>query len=149
TQRYYDGQEGACGCGTSSGPFSWQTGISSGVYTAAGSQALFAPSSSTSTWCGAGCGTCYNLTSTGTAPSGQGTGGAAGESIIVMVTNLCPYNGNAVWCPQLGGTNAYGYQYHFDLMAQSEVFGDNPVVEFAEVACPAQAATDWKECVCA
>lgn len=24
SKRYYDGQEGACGCGTSSGAFSWQ-----------------------------------------------------------------------------------------------------------------------------
>lgn len=100
SQRYYDGTEGACGCGTSSGLFSWQKGISSGVYTAAGSQALFGAGS---TWCGSGCGTCYSLTSTGSSPcSSCGSGGASGQSVIVMVTNLCPNNGNAQWCPVVG-----------------------------------------------
>ncbi|RLL94128.1 hypothetical protein CFD26_103415 [Aspergillus turcosus] len=147
TTRYYDGQEGACGCGTSSGAYSWQLGISNGVYTAAGSQALF--DTAGASWCGAGCGKCYNLTSTGNSPcSGCGTGGVAGESIIVMVTNLCPYNGNQQWCPQVGGTNQYGYSYHFDIMAQSEVFGDNVVVNFEPVACPGQATSDWETCVC-
>jgi endoglucanase len=100
-QRYYDGQKGACGCGTGNSLFPWQEGISDGVYTAAGSQALFGAAGST--WCGSGCGTCYKLTSTGKAPcSTCGTGGAAGKSIIVMVTNLCPYNGNQKWCPNAG-----------------------------------------------
>ncbi|KAF9883670.1 hypothetical protein FE257_003054 [Aspergillus nanangensis] len=147
TTRYYDGQEGACGCGTSSGAFPWQLGISANVYTAAGSQALF--DTAGASWCGAGCGKCYQLTSTGSAPcSGCGTGGAAGQSIIVMVTNLCPYNGNQQWCPNPGSTNTYGYGYHFDIHAQSEVFGDNVVVDFEPVACPGQATTDWETCVC-
>ncbi|KAJ5619200.1 glycosyl hydrolase family 45 protein [Penicillium lagena] len=120
---------------------------SSGVYTAAGSQALF--DTAGASWCGGGCGKCYNLTSTGSSPcNGCGTGGDAGESIIVMVTNLCPNNGNAQWCPTVGGTNQYGYSYHFDIMAQSEVFGDNPVVNFEPVACPGQATSDWETCVC-
>ncbi|EEA22352.1 hypothetical protein TMatcc_008210 [Talaromyces marneffei ATCC 18224] len=147
TTRYYDGQEGACGCGSSSGLSSWQLGISNGVYTAAGSQALF--DTNDSSWCGGGCGKCYNLTSTGTsACNGCGEGGVAGESIIVMVTNLCPYNGNEVWCPSVGAKNNYGYSYHFDIMAESEVFGDNVVVNFEPVACPGQAALDWGTCVC-
>jgi len=65
-----------------------------------------------------------------------------------MVTNLCPFNGNEQWCPNVGGTNEYGYSYHFDIMAQSVVFGDNPVVEFEPVACPDQATTKWEQCVC-
>ncbi|CRG91956.1 hypothetical protein PISL3812_09010 [Talaromyces islandicus] len=147
TTHYYDGQEGACGCGTSSGADPWQLGISDNVYTAAGSQALF--DTSGSSWCGAGCGTCYNLTSTGSSPcDGCGTGGVAGDSIIVMVTNLCPYNGNQQWCPQPGSKNEYGYSYHFDIMAQSEVFGNNVVVEFEQVTCPGQAKSDWETCVC-
>ncbi|KAF3384154.1 Endoglucanase-5 [Talaromyces pinophilus] len=147
TTRYYDGQEGACGCGSSSGLDSWQLDVSTGVYTAAGSQALF--DTDGSSWCGGGCGKCYNLTSTGTsACNGCGEGGVAGESIIVMVTNLCPYNGNEVWCPSVGAKNNYGYSYHFDIMAQSEVFGDNVVVNFEPVACPGQAASDWETCTC-
>ncbi|TAQ91019.1 hypothetical protein B7494_g624 [Chlorociboria aeruginascens] len=122
-------------------------GISTGVYTAAASQALY--DTAGASWCGAGCGSCYNLTSTGSAPcSGCGTGGAAGESIIVMVTNLCPSASNAQWCPSVGGTNQYGYSYHFDIMAQNAIFGDNPVVNFEPVACPGQATSDWGTCVC-
>ncbi|KAH8124082.1 non-ribosomal peptide synthetase [Trichoderma asperelloides] len=146
--RYFDGQEGACGCGAANGAnFPWQLGISSGVYTAAGSQALY--DTAGASWCGAGCGKCYNLTSTGEAPcSSCGTGGVAGQSIIVMVTNLCPNNGNAQWCPTVGGTNQYGYSYHFDIMAQNEIFGDNVVVDFEPVACPGQATSDWETCLC-
>lgn len=126
---------------------SFKLGISNGVYTAAGSQALF--DTDGSSWCGGGCGKCYNLTSTGTsACNGCGEGGVAGESIIVMVTNLCPYNGNEVWCPAAGAKNNYGYSYHFDIMAESEVFGDNVVVNFEPVACPGQAASDWETCTC-
>jgi len=150
TTRYYDGQKGACGCGTASGSsmFSWQAGIATGVYTAAASQALYDESGLS--WCGAGCGTCYQLTSTGSAPcSTCGSGGASGSSIIVMVTNLCPNNGNAQWCPAVGGTNDYGYSYHFDIMAQSEVLGDNPVVDFEEVSCPSAATSDYAQCQCA
>lgn len=72
----------------------------------------------------------------------------AGQSIIVMVTNLCPYNGNQQWCPNPGSTNQYGYSYHFDIMAQNEVFGDNVVVDFEPIDCPGQATTDWNSCVC-
>ncbi|KAL6792682.1 glycoside hydrolase family 45 protein [Trichoderma sp. SZMC 28012] len=146
--RYYDGQEGACGCGSSSGgAASWQLGIGNGVYTAAGSQAFF--DTAGASWCGAGCGKCYQLTSTGEAPcSSCGKGGVAGQSIIVMVTNLCPNNGNAQWCPVVGGTNQYGYSYHFDIMAQNEIFGDNVVVDFEPVACPGQATSDWETCLC-
>lgn len=144
-QRYYDGTEGACGCGTSSNsPFSWQLS-GSGFHTAAGSPALFGSGS----WCGSGCGKCYQLTSTGAAPSGQGNGGASGQSITVMVTNLCPTAGNAQWCSPAGSANSYGYDYHFDIMAQSEVFGDNPVVDFEEVTCPGAASTDYAQCQCA
>ncbi|CAN8100534.1 unnamed protein product [Discula destructiva] len=144
TSRYFDGQEGACGCGSNGQMMSWQTG-GSGFYTAAGSSALFG----SGTWCGSGCGKCYKLTSTGTAPSGQGTGGAGGKSIIVMVTNLCPYAGNAVWCPQSGSKNQYGFEYHFDIMAQSQVLGDNPIVEFEETSCPGAASSDFGQCQCA
>jgi hypothetical protein len=46
-------------------------------------------------------------------------------------------------------TNSYGYQYHFDIQATSEVFGDNPVVNFVQVTCPSQALTDYQQCECA
>lgn len=33
--------------------------------------------------------------------------------------------------------------------ALGEVLGDNPVVEFEEVACPSAAVSDYNQCVCA
>ncbi|KAF8344146.1 glycoside hydrolase [Cantharellus anzutake] len=148
TTRYYDGTEGACGCGNSSGPFAWQNGISTGVYTAAASQGIF--DAGGATWCGKGCGLCFKLTSTGKSPcSTCGTGGGAGQSIIVMITNLCPYNGNQQWCPNPGGVNAYGYSAHFDIMSKNGFGWDNPVVDYVQVTCPTLAASDYKQCVCA
>ena len=43
----------------------------------------------------------------------------------------------------------YGYQYHFDIMAQSEVLGDNPVVNFEAVSCPSSVSSDYSQCQCA
>jgi len=148
TTHYYDGQEGACGCGSNNALFSWQTGIAAGVYTAAGSQAIFDKSGAS--WCGAGCGSCFQLTSTGSSPCQTcGTGGDAGTSIIVMITNLCPNQGNAQWCPTVGGTNQYGYSYHFDIMSNGNFIWDNAVVSFEQVSCPSSALSDFSQCVCA
>ncbi|KZV86720.1 hypothetical protein EXIGLDRAFT_840544 [Exidia glandulosa HHB12029] len=147
TTRYFDGLEGACGCGSNNAMFSWQAG-SAGFYTAAASQAIF--DQANKSWCGAGCGLCFQLTSTGNAPcQGCGTGGAAGQSIIAMVTNLCPNNGNAQWCPAVGGKNQYGFSYHFDIMSNGNFIWDNAVVDFKQVACPSNAMTDFSQCVCA
>lgn len=93
-----------------------------------------------------------------------------------MVTNLCPYSGNEKWCPQRygepvsrggfpcsaladvvhkmapairSGSNSYGYQYHFDIMAQSQVLGDNPIVDFEATSCPGAASSDFAQCECA
>ncbi|KAF8310823.1 hypothetical protein DL93DRAFT_2061731, partial [Clavulina sp. PMI_390] len=139
---------GACGCGVNSA-FSWQYEIAPGVYTAAGSQVLF--DADNSSWCGAGCGVCYKLTNQGySGCSTCGSTAGAGESIIVMVTNLCPHNGNEVWCPAVGATNNYGYGAHFDIMSTTLVNGtwDNPVVEYEQVTCPVAAMNDWAQCVC-
>ncbi|KAL5337386.1 RlpA-like double-psi beta-barrel-protein domain-containing protein-containing protein [Aspergillus crustosus] len=148
TTHYSDGLQGACGCGTESGTYTWQYGISSSVLTAAASQSLF-DSGGMNHWCGSGCGKCYALTSTGvsTCPT-CGSGGEAGKSIIVMVTNLCPFVGNEMWCPNPGARNPAGYEYHFDIMGGAGVFGDNVVVEFNEVACPGDAGVRWGTCEC-
>lgn len=47
-----------------------------------------------------------------------------------------------------GDSNVYGFQYHFDIMAQAEVFGDNVVVDFEPVQCPGVATSDWYQCQC-
>lgn len=63
--------------------FSWQSGFleaSETIYTAAGSQKLFDQNGGN--WCGAECGRCYKLTSTGQAPPGEGTGAPKDHSIV-------------------------------------------------------------------
>ncbi len=93
---------------------SWQAGDGSTVFTAAGSQNLFGGSGS---WCGSGCGQCYELTNVGyVAGEGQGDCTGAGDKITVMITNLCPADGNAQWCSQ--PTDQYGYGAHFDILSQ-------------------------------
>lgn len=51
--------------------------------------------------------------------------------------------------PVYSGNNQYGYQYHFDIMAQNEVLGDNPIVDFEETSCPGAASSDYTQCQCA
>lgn len=126
---------------------SWQASAGAQLFTAAGSQSLF--DSGSSSWCGSGCGKCYKLTNVGAvAASGQGDCTGAGDSITVMVTNLCPANGNEQWCSQ--PSNQYGYGAHFDIMSQGGPNGwNNPVVKYEEVACPGSLTADWKTCQCA
>ncbi|KAL4862337.1 hypothetical protein BDV12DRAFT_207302, partial [Aspergillus spectabilis] len=148
TTHYSDGLQGACGCGTDIGTYTWQYGISTSVYTAAANQALF-DSGGMEHWCGTGCGKCYRLTSTGVSTCETcGSGGEQGKSITVMVTNLCPFAGNEIWCPNPGQLNPAGYAYHFDIMGGQGVFGDNVVVEFEETACPGDAGVRWGTCEC-
>ncbi|KAL3436985.1 RlpA-like double-psi beta-barrel-protein domain-containing protein-containing protein [Aspergillus tetrazonus] len=150
TTHYSDGLQGACGCGNKIGTYDWSYGIANKVYTAAANQALFDSGPNDAThWCGNGCGKCYRLTSTGVSTCETcGAGGEQGKSIVVMVTNLCPFKGNERWCPNPGQLNPHGYAYHFDIMGGAGVFGDNVVVEFEEVPCPGDAAFKWKACEC-
>lgn len=139
TTSYYDGNKGACGCGVNGQALPWQsnTGVD-GWYTAAGSDALFGPGS---IWLGQGCGQCYELTSTGSAPAGQGRAAPVGTKINVMITNWCPHKDNTQWCPEPGGTNQYGMQYHFDVMLNplgklhDNTVWDNPIVDFKQISC--------------
>jgi len=146
TTVYYDGSMGACGCAQS---WNYQG------YTAAGSDALFGAGS---TWCGSGCGLCYLLTATGASPPGQGTGGPAGSAIVAMITNLCPYQGNEMWCPQAGTGNAFGYPAHFDLQNQAnQIYNlgwNNPEVTYQQVDCNAYGGLtpntgEFDQCQCA
>ena len=173
-QHYYDGNKGACGCGTDSGAFPWQLGSGS-LWTAAGSSSLF-DNGGSSSWCGSGCGTCYELTNAGSiAASGQGDCTGAGEKITVLITNLCPAQGNEQWCS--APTNRYGFGAHFDINSQSGpasgwsklmpsfvlvlsvplpqyvltgVFSsDNPVVKYRKIDCPSSLASNYQQCQCA
>jgi len=146
TTRYWDNQLGACGCGSNNQPFSWQWD----EYTAAAAPSIYGSGS----WCGTGCGKCYEIcpTCAGCSPSGRGAPNT--NCITVMVTNLCPTNGNQQWCAV---PNSYGYGAHFDLMDHqmngkiSALGWDNPEVTYKEVSCggggsPSQA--QCKTCYC-
>jgi len=145
TTRYWDGQMGACGCGTgNSDPFSWQwTSL-----TAAASAPLFG----SGTWCGSGCGKCYKLTPTGVGASPLGTGATTTTSVIAKVTNLCPNEGNEQWCAY--DINSYGYDAHFDLMDYNmdglvtAMGWNNPEVTYEEVDCASNGYLNWG-CECA
>ncbi|KAI9675686.1 MAG: hypothetical protein M1817_001053 [Caeruleum heppii] len=144
TTRYADANVGACGCGSNGTPFPWQSKISDNVYTAAGSQKLY--DAGGASWCGSGCGSCYSLTNTGERAGGapgNTEGGPKGETIMVMLTNLCPAAGNDEWCSL--PTNKHGMGAHFDIM-QGVPGWDNPIVDFQPVACPGQ---QFGQCECA
>jgi hypothetical protein len=67
---------------------------------------------------GPACGTCWQVT--GETDSSGNPLTNAGTSIIVMVNNLCPAQGNPL-CAQNGltGTNQYGANVNFDLCSDS------------------------------
>jgi len=145
TTRYWDGQMGACGCGTgNTSPFSWQWTKP----TAAAS----APIYGSGTWCGSGCGKCFKLTPTAIGASAEGTGAPALTPLVVKITNLCPYAGNEAWCAY--DVNSFGYEAHFDLMDYnmdglvSSMGWNNPEVTYEEVDCATNGYTDW-DCQCA
>jgi len=145
TTRYWDGNTGACGCGTgNSDPFSWQ-------YTKP-TAAASAPIFGSATWCGTGCGKCFRLTPTAIGASPLGSGATSTTPIVAKVTNLCPYSGNEEWCAY--DVNSYGYDAHFDLMDYnmnglvSSLGWNNPEVTYEEVDCASNGYTDW-ECQCA
>lgn len=114
-------------------------------YSAAVSQNLYVPSLhlvlSLLTYChsygvgpGAGqgpaCGTCWKLV--GQTDSSGNKLSNAGTSIVVMVNNLCPAQGNPLCAQQgLSGTNQYGANVNFDLCsdsgAQAAFFGNSGV----------------------
>ncbi|KAL6240874.1 hypothetical protein RBB50_012289 [Rhinocladiella similis] len=79
---------------------------------------------------GPACGTCWKLV--GETDSSGNKLSNAGTSIVVMVNNLCPADGNPL-CSQngLSGTNQYGANVNFDLCsdsgAQEAFFGNSGV----------------------
>jgi hypothetical protein len=145
TTRYFDGNMGACGCGTGdTSPFAWQWTKP----TAAASAPIFGAG----TWCGNGCGKCFKLTPTAIGASPEGTGAPDLTSLVVKVTNLCPYSGNENWCAY--DVNSFGYEAHFDLMdynmagVVTSMGWNNPEVTYEEVDCAANGYVDW-QCQCA
>ena len=79
---------------------------------------------------GPACGECWKLT--GETDSSGNALSNAGTSIVVMINNLCPADGNPL-CAQngLSGTNQYGANVNFDLCsdsgAETAFFGNDGV----------------------
>ena len=77
------------------------------------------------------CGTCFELTSTGGAPDGEGApAGQPNGKITVMITDACPEGSNKKWCavPNIGKKT-----WHFDIaIPESNKNGPN----------------GWGECSC-
>ena len=147
TTRYWDGLKGACGCGYGQGSgtaFSWQHEI----LTAAASSSVFGQGG----WCGHGCGECLLVTPTGGFIDGQGSAPRNTKGQIVLVSNLCPADGNQQWC---SSPNHFGYTTHFDLMdinmhgVVAALGWNNPEVYYHPVPCPNAQETHWKHCQCA
>eukprot|EP01123_Difflugia_compressa_P014911 TRINITY_DN812_c0_g1_i1.p1 TRINITY_DN812_c0_g1~~TRINITY_DN812_c0_g1_i1.p1 ORF type:complete len:187 (+),score=35.83 TRINITY_DN812_c0_g1_i1:49-609(+) len=147
TTRYWDGQKGACGCGSGSTCYDWQWQL----FTGAASSSVFGGG----TWCGSGCGSCYQLCPTCVGCSPGGGGAPSTTCITIMVTNLCPANGNEQWCSV---PNQYGYGAHFDLMDHnmngiiSAMGWDNPEVTYQQVGCGgggSPSSGDYGMCQCA
>jgi hypothetical protein len=100
-----------CNTNTAACGFFTQPGFS-----AAASQNLFGVGPGAGA--GPACGTCWKLT--GETDSSGNKLSNAGTSIVVMVNNLCPAQGNPL-CSQSGltGTNQYGANVNFDLCSDS------------------------------
>lgn len=123
---YYGYMGTACNCGKASfGQASWQAntgeslGIGQGVYSGAVNQALFkgALNSGGQPNCGAGCGLCYELMTTGVNAYAGGVGG--GSTIQMMVVDACYGTDDTAphWCSSntASGTDDFGCEKHFDI----------------------------------
>lgn len=145
TTYYYDGTVGACGCGTGGSMFPWSASPGgTNVYTAAGSQQLYGDGD----MCGGGCGKCFQLTNTGFEAGDElGSCVGAGETMIVMMTNRCPQQGNEQWC---SSPDTYGFDGHFDIMSKDRPEGwDNAVVKYEAITCPGDLSSEYQQCSCA
>ena len=123
---YYGYMGTACNCGKANfGQASWQAntgeslGIGQGVYSGAVNQALFkgALNSGGQPNCGAGCGLCYELMTTGVNAYAGGVGG--GSTIQMMVVDACYGADDKAphWCSSntASGTDDFGCEKHFDI----------------------------------
>lgn len=145
------GIDSSCGCNINES----DADVLKTWYNAAVNDALFGIDTnnlaSSADWnCGDGCGRCYKLTTTGKRadnPSGTWANQPdEGYTINVVATSLCPNVDNSTWCAAPGGSNTYGFPYHFDLQNSFPVEGSswpgcngtscNAEVTFQEIECP-------------
>lgn len=114
----------ACLCGDGNQyEATWQSntgpalGLQQGFYSGAVNNVLFRSRSSSRLTCGASCGTCYDLVTSGTNAYNDGVAG--GSMITMMVVDACYGQGGANWCsggPTSGPTpDQFGCTDHFDV----------------------------------
>ena len=152
----YVGSGSACGCFDS-----W----AQNTFTAAANEAFMVRNVATGlTWCLRRCGECYRLTQTGGYITGQSSPSQAieGRSIIIMLVDTCPVQGNEYWCGSGMSSldcevysynvcekyqNNHGYLTHFDLHNDNgQIVWGNAEVTYERVVCPN--VTRWDTCQC-
>lgn len=157
TTWYEDQTKGSCGCGeTPMVPDGYWTLTS---FTAALNTVSMDPQDPALTYCLSGCGSCYEICTTGGVINSQDTITSQSQCEVFKITNRCAdgwQNGTPDWCshhmswqecqanPQkcrkMGNTNMYGYSAHFDLQdadrqVQHTLGWMNPEVTFEPVSC--------------
>lgn len=127
----------------------WQAPGTGTLLTAAASAPIYSGDA-----CGSACGTCYKLTNQGYGPVANSGASPAfkGDTVVVMITNLCPAADNQEWC---SSPNRYNYDQHFDMGSDgnSPNGWGNVVVAYERVDCASAAQSlvgDYKgQCDCA
>jgi len=157
TTWYEDRTKGSCGCGsTEMVAFDYWTLTS---FTAALNTVSLDPQDPANGYCLSGCGSCYELCTTGGVINSQDTPTASEQCTVFKITNRCAdgwQEGVPDWCSQHlswqdcqanpekcrqpGGTNIFGYSAHFDLQDAHRQVQDtlgwmNPEVTFEPVSC--------------
>ena len=121
TQNYvFTGSATACDCNSSA---TWQWSTSSAVYSGAVNN-IFFDNNGGSANCGTGCGSCYQLMTSGYNFYGGGPGGDGVDSGSMMTLNIVDScyagDGSSKWCMpnslQPGYIDQAGCGVHFDIM---------------------------------
>ncbi|KAJ3559278.1 hypothetical protein NM688_g436 [Phlebia brevispora] len=123
-------------------------GIVANGFTAAMNQLSFGAPSGVGP--GDACGRCFAVTADYD-PYSPAYTGPWGQTIVVKITDLCPVEGNEVWCGQTAtnDTNQFGQPFHFDLCVDSGAAAqffpanhDALIGNFTEVPCSEWSGSD-------
>lgn len=97
----------------------------------------------------AGCGECFSVRTQGYNPYGVKT---PMVQFYAVVLDTCANEYSPDWCPkEAGGKNQFGNEYHLNVLggdAEKLGLGDNPVVHFRPIECPAKITTMMQASCC-
>ncbi|KAL2039830.1 hypothetical protein N7G274_007230 [Stereocaulon virgatum] len=154
----YTGTGTACDCPPSA---TWQWSGGRRSYSGAVNN-IFFDNNSGSTNCGSGCGTCYQLMTSGYNYY-EGDTTTSGSMMTLNIVDSCwAGDGSSAWCPstQAGFTDQAGCGVHFDVMTAGPGFGasgpigndgqswDSPIVYYKKVLCDSTFSRDFQQCTC-